>query len=401
MKKFQLLSAAAVLTTFFVYAVQPGGQKPAQMQVANAPEPNAPPQKDNVIQIALLLDVSSSMDGLIAQAKSELWSVVSTISAATKQGKAPMIQIAIYDYGKSTHSPANNYVRRVLDFTSDLDVVSQKLFELQTNGGEEYCGAVIANSVNELQWLQDDDQYKTIIVAGNEPFNQGSVDYKQSCLKATQKYIIVNTVHCGDNSTGITTYWQDGAQRGKGKYLSINSNIVAKHYTTPYDATLEQLNAMLNNTYWGYGAQGRVAEKNVQVQDAGNYTENKAGYYQRIAVKSKSRTYQDNTATWDVTSKAVSKDGTVIVSEVEKLKEDELPEQLKRKTVEERKIIIQHNYAQRDSINREIGRLVTLREQHIAEQKRLDNTRDGQQSLGSALVDAIKQQAIAKGYTFE
>ena len=35
-----------------------------------------PPKRDASIQIALLLDTSNSMDGLIDQAKSQLWSVV-------------------------------------------------------------------------------------------------------------------------------------------------------------------------------------------------------------------------------------------------------------------------------------------------------------------------------------
>jgi hypothetical protein len=40
------------------------------------------PVKDQTIMIALLLDTSNSMDGLIDQAKSQLWKIVNEVAAA-------------------------------------------------------------------------------------------------------------------------------------------------------------------------------------------------------------------------------------------------------------------------------------------------------------------------------
>ena len=40
------------------------------------------PAKDQTIMIALLLDTSNSMDGLIDQAKSQLWKIVNEVAAA-------------------------------------------------------------------------------------------------------------------------------------------------------------------------------------------------------------------------------------------------------------------------------------------------------------------------------
>lgn len=58
-------------------------------------------KKDNTtkIQVALLLDTSSSMDGLIEQAKSRLWNIVNTLTTLKYNGKAPQIEIALYEYG--------------------------------------------------------------------------------------------------------------------------------------------------------------------------------------------------------------------------------------------------------------------------------------------------------------
>ena len=51
------------------------------------------------IQVAILFDTSNSMDGLINQAKSRLWNVVNTLTTLRYNGKAPNIEIALYEYG--------------------------------------------------------------------------------------------------------------------------------------------------------------------------------------------------------------------------------------------------------------------------------------------------------------
>jgi hypothetical protein len=45
------------------------------------------------IQVALLLDTSNSMDGLIEQAKSRLWNIVNTLTTLKYNGKTPEIRI--------------------------------------------------------------------------------------------------------------------------------------------------------------------------------------------------------------------------------------------------------------------------------------------------------------------
>ncbi|MCK7528196.1 MAG: hypothetical protein MZV64_66800 [Ignavibacteriales bacterium] len=46
------------------------------------------PIKNNSIQLALLLDTSNSMDGLIDQAKSQLWKIVNELATSKKDGQA-------------------------------------------------------------------------------------------------------------------------------------------------------------------------------------------------------------------------------------------------------------------------------------------------------------------------
>ena len=51
------------------------------------------------VQVALLLDTSGSMDGLIDQAKSQLWKVVNELATSKYEGQRPVLEIALYEYG--------------------------------------------------------------------------------------------------------------------------------------------------------------------------------------------------------------------------------------------------------------------------------------------------------------
>lgn len=174
--------------------------------------------------MAVLLDVSNSMDGLIEQAKAQLWNMVSTMGKAQCDGKTPQIQIALFEYGRPENGITSGYVRQISGFTSNLDALSQKLFALHTNGGDEYCGQVIYTSLNKLTWDAAKSTYKVIFIAGNEDFLQGSLTYTKACATARDKGVIVNTIYCGDRLQGIREHWNLNAECGNGSYTNINQD---------------------------------------------------------------------------------------------------------------------------------------------------------------------------------
>jgi hypothetical protein len=143
------------------------------------------------IQIAILLDTSGSMEGLIEQAKTQIWQIINQFSRAKQAGRSPDLQIAVYEYGNDGIPAISHWVRKITGFTTDLDMVSEKLFSLRTNGGTEYCGAAIEKAVAELEWSTKRTDLKMIYICGNEPFSQGGPDYRQSCKLAIGNDIIV------------------------------------------------------------------------------------------------------------------------------------------------------------------------------------------------------------------
>ncbi len=125
-----------------------------------------PPAKQTIM-IALLLDTSNSMDGLIDQAKSQLWKIVNELAGARcDDSSRPNVKIALYEYGNDGLPATLGYIRQVSPLTSDLDLISEKLFALRTNGGSEYCGQVIKTSLNELGWSASGADLKMIFIAG-------------------------------------------------------------------------------------------------------------------------------------------------------------------------------------------------------------------------------------------
>ena len=344
--------------------------------------------KQHYIRVALLLDTSNSMDGLIDQAKAQLWEIVNELSYARCRSQRPDLQIALYEYGNDNLSSSNGYIRKILGFTTDLDDVSKELFSLTTNGGSEFCGTVIQSSLKELDWGNDNDDLKMIFIAGNEPFTQGNVDYRDAAAVAKEKDVVVNTIFCGDYRHGVDTHWQDGARLTYGDYMSIDHNRQTVHIDSPYDDLILQLNIKLNNTYVPYGARGKQKVAVQVAQDANAESYGKANAVSRTVSKG-SKFYKNSS--WDLVDAV--EDEEVVISEIA---EESLPEELQDLSEKELKEYIAKKSEERETIQKEINELNEKRRKFIAEKKKA--TDDG---LEGAMINALKKQAGKKNYTWQ
>jgi len=338
------------------------------------------------IQVAILLDVSNSMDGLINQAKSQLWNMVSVMGRASCNGETPNIEIALYEYGRSSNNSKDGYVKKISGFTSDLDMLSKHLFGLTTNGGDEYCGHVINNSLDELEWSSNAADYKVIFIAGNESFLQGAISYTLACAKAKEKGVIVNTVYCGNKTQGIAEHWNLGGECGNGSFTNINANAVEDDINTPYDSLLYSLNTQLNFTYIAYGRNGKEGYANLQQADVSNFRFKKAAGIKRIAVKSKKQLYSNSS--WDMVD-AYERDSTALV----KVETATLPDSLKTKSKEALMEVIRSKSNERNAIQQEIAKVNTQREAFINAEKDKKGSTPAEQTLETAIEKIIKEQA--------
>ncbi len=341
------------------------------------------------IQVALLMDTSSSMDGLIEQAKSQLWKIVNELATAEYQGTKPTIEIALYHYGNSGLSQSSQYIQQVLPFTSDLDKVSEELFKLSTNGGDEYCGAVINDATLNLKWSESNEDLKLIYIAGNEPFTQGKVDYKKACRDAIAKGIVVNTIYCGGESEGINSNWKDGALLADGEYISINMNEATVYVQTPFDTTLIRLNNELNSTYVFYGETGIMAAANQKAQDDNSKKYSESNAAERTVSKAGSG-YMN--ATWDLVDKSKEKD-----FDIKSVKKDELPLEMRDMDEESKVKYVEEKSAEREKIKTEINDINKQRQAYIDEQNSLNKNEN---SLDAAVINSVRNIAEKKNYEF-
>ncbi|CAN1574359.1 vWFA domain containing protein [Flavobacteriaceae bacterium] len=348
------------------------------------------PEAKTKIQVALLLDTSNSMDGLIDQAKSRLWNIVNTLTTLKYSGKTPDIEIALYEYGNDGLAQESNYIRQITPLSSDLDLISEKLFALKTNGGNEYCGAVIQDAAKKLQWGKDNSNMKLIYIAGNEAFNQGGINYKEAISEAMKNNIYVNTIFCGSSLEGINTFWKDGADYGKGKYFNIDSNLSVQYVSTPYDDQISKCNVKINTTYIGYGTKGSSKKMNQETQDKNAQGVSSANYAERAVSKSKA-VYKNES--WDLVDR-VKEDPKAIA----KIKKEELPTELQNKSEAEVAVIVTQKSKEREAIQKEIGELGKKRQQYIDTEAKKTKTQD---DLGNAINTSIVALAKVKGYTVE
>jgi len=347
-------------------------------------------QAKPLIQLALLLDTSNSMDGLIDQAKSQLWRIVNELATSARDGQRPQLQVALFEYGNDSLSSSDGHIRLVVPLSADLDKISEELFKLKTNGGYEFCGQVIDRAGRALNWSAGSRDLKLIFIAGNEPFTQGSVDYRSSCKEAIGRGIVVNTIFCGNLQEGVNTKWKDGADLADGRYFAIDQNQKVAAIPAPQDAEIASLGAELNKTYLAYGRVGEAGKARQQEQDLNAGSVNPSVATQRSVAKASAQ-YQNTE--WDLVD--AKTEGKLKVAE---MKDEDLPAEMRKMTPQEREAYVDAMAKRRQEIQKKIVTLNGEREKFIVGKLKaqgLDNT------LDSAILSAIRELAGKKNFRFE
>lgn len=378
------LALAPLIAGLLAIAPQAPGQ--------SAPAAPKPAAEKPIVQVALLLDTSGSMSGLIDQAKGRLWKVVNEFALANRGGARPDLRVALYEYGNDRLSPENYWIRQIVPFTNDLDKVSDELFKLAIGGGEEYCGAVIQHATKNLQWDPSPESYKAIFIAGNEPFSQGPVNFRDACPAAIAKGIIVNTIFCGPYQEGLNTGWKDGALLCDGAYLHIDQNQKLADVAAPQDAEIVKLNVSLNSTYIPYGMRGIDGLEQQVRQDTNALNLSAEASVSRARSKVTSLYCNDM---WDLVD-ACANDKVKLAE----LKAEDLPEAMKKLDAEGRKAFVAGKAKERKEIQGKLSQLAKDRDAYVAaELKKLSQS--GEDTLDAAIIKAVRAQATAKRLAFD
>jgi hypothetical protein len=363
------------------------------LTLAAAGVPNGVPAPGpSRVQLALLLDTSNSMDGLIDQARSQLWTVVNEFAAARKGGQSVVLEVALYEYGNTRLSPQQGYVRQVLPFTTDLDRLSEELFALTTSGGDEYCGTAIQAALDQLRWSTSPADLKAVFIAGNEPFSQGPVDFRRVSARAVSQGVLVNTIHCGTRefAAGERAGWREGAQRAYGVFGEFDQDKSVVQLSTPYDEEIARLSMELNRSYVPYGAQGSAGLARQQAQDDNAGQANIGAVMNRAFAKSKHVYTNSN---WDLVDAV--KNGQV---DVRSVKTEDLPVELQKLSLDARKAVVAEKAEARARLQARIQELEQERRRFLSAARRGEA---GVATLDTVMMDALREQAARRGFALQ
>ncbi len=98
----------------------------------------------------------------------------------------------------------DEYITKVIDLTDDLDAIHGHLKKFVASGGgdePEHVNQALHDAVHKIKWSTDKKTLRIIFLVGDAPphmdYND-DVKYPETCKKAVEKGIIINTIQCGN-----------------------------------------------------------------------------------------------------------------------------------------------------------------------------------------------------------
>lgn len=359
----------------------------AILLVSGAAQAQNPAAPVKTIDVALCLDVSGSMQGLIDSAKSKLWDIINELARIKP---APKLRVALYSYGSGSYDPNAGWIRKETELTSDLDALYQKLFALRAGGNVEYVTRVCRDAVRDLAWSDGKDALRIVFVCGNEPASQDkTISLEDAAKQAKARNILINAIFCGNPQGKDAQDWIQFADLCGGRFASIDQQKGTVAIATPMDKKLAELGVQLNSTYVAYGNAGKGKQENqaLQTQNA-----QQAGLGVAAARTAAQNSSYYNCADWDLVDRC-KMDAKF---DVTKLTEAELPESMKKMNAQERLAHVKKMTEQRATLQKEIDELNAKRVTFINEEQKR-NANPANRAFDQAIRETLRVQAATQG----
>lgn len=348
----------------------------------------AKPVADNrdTLEMVFVLDTTGSMGGLIDGAKQRIWGIINDVMQKPSKPRVRVGLVAYRDNG-------DEYVTKLLPITEDLDKVYTTLMDYRADGGgdtPENVRKALAEGVENSGWSAAKANLAQIVflVGDAPPQNyQQEPDVLVTTAKAVRKNMIINTIQCG-TLDGTKEVWQSIALRGEGKYFAIAQDGGVQAITTPFDAKLADLAAKLGKTYVTYGDK-KKRDANVTAQSVSELRITKdaaMGAQAERAVNKAVNSFQyDGDLVQDVENDSVK---------IEDVKTENLPEDLQKLSIAERKKEIDKRIGERKAIRAEILTLSKQRDEYVASERKKQGKTNG---FDTAVAQALREQLLRKG----
>lgn len=340
------------------------------------------------VEVVFCLDTTGSMSGLIEGAKAKIWSISNQIANGRP---SPDLKVGLVAY----RDKGDNYITQVTDLSADLDAIYGKLKTFTAAGGgdgPEHVNQALYDAVHKVKWSTDKKTLRIIFLVGDAPphmdYND-DVKYPVTCKKACEMGIIINTVQCGGDAE-CAKAWRDVCAKAEGSYVQIQQDGGVVAIATPFDKRLGEINTELSKSMLVYGDEKR---QQYFLQTFGASGALKPGEgADRIGFLSKDparlggkddKGDKSNDLLDAVKNKEV---------ELEKLKEEHLPPELKKLKPAERKEYLEKLDKKREALRKEVLELDKNRTEFI-QKKLAEDKKSGKDGFDNQVLDVLRRQA--------
>ena len=333
------------------------------------------------VEVVFVVDTTGSMGALIAGAKEKVWYIAQDIVRQNQGAGIKMGLLAYRDRG-------DEYITRIYDLTTDLDQAYANLMSFAAQGGgdaPESVNQALHEAVTRMSWSQDASTLRLIFLVGDCPPHmdyQDDVHYPISCEAAQKQGIIINTVQCGAHQE-TTPFWKKIASLGKGEYAAISQDGGMQTINTPYDKEITEISIALDSTVIPFGSRAEQTIVKEKISFARKASPATQADRQSVNMLSGGRVVQGS---YDLVQEIIEGNATLAT-----IKADELPDNLKAMTAEEREQYVEEMKTKRAELNKQLAELSTKRMRHIADET-AKNSAEMKNSFDAKISAMIKKQ---------
>lgn len=341
------------------------------------------------MEVVFVLDTTGSMAAMIAGAKQKIWALANKLKSAQP---TPEIRFGLVGY--RDHGDA--YVTRVHGLGTDIDATYEKLTAFVADGGGDLPEAVneaLTSALHEIAWSADSQVLRAIFLVGDAPPHMdyaNDIKWKDSCLEAQKRGILINTLQCGDDGS-TKKVWRKIAAGAGGAYTAIQQQGRTTAIDTRFDGDIVGLTRALNETIVPYGSSAEQASagRNGALLDAMSVE----GIADRSSFLSKTEAGAVMSGKGDLVVELMAGRMTL-----ETIDPQLLEPSLAALPVAERNGLIQRKVDRRRELQASLQKLLNQRETAVAEQmKAAEGTDD---IIVLSPFEVLQDQAESRGYHF-
>jgi Mg-chelatase subunit ChlD len=362
------------------------GAAAAFLAVGSAPACEVKKPARPKVEVVFCLDTTGSMGGLIEGAKAKIWSICNQIAGGKPTPDLKVGLVAYRDRG-------DQYVTKVFDLTDDLDTIHGHLKGFTANGGgdaPESVNQALDDAVHKIKWSTDKKTLRILFLVGDAPPHmdyKDDVKYPETCKKACEKGIIINTIQCGGDAE-CQRVWKDVCAKAEGSYVRIPQDGGMVAVATPFDKDLAAINTELARSTLVFGsAEQQRLDQHKNGEALGLDPSSAAS---RVAYQCKN----GQCATYDLLD--CVKQGKV---KLENLKKEELPEQLRNLSVREQKEFLDKLDKRRSELNAQVLALDRKRCDYVAK-KQAEDAAKNKGSFDNEVLEVLRSQARKNGIDY-